>query len=150
MSATDEARFMTHDLIIERRLPASPEIVYGAFLDMYGERRPEWILGSELDLRVGGRWTVAFRPPGLPESGEDRVLSAVEPGRRLAYAMTTVHDGRPGFSTEVELRFDPSPHDPAPGGAGQPATALTLTQRGFPIPLPGTTSRVAGAASGTS
>ncbi len=118
---------MTHDLTIERRLPASPEIVYGAFLDMYGERRPDWILSSKLDLRVGGRWTVVFRPPGLPEFGEDRVLSAVEPGRRLAYTMTTVHDGQPGFSTEVELRFDPAQGDPAQAGA-----ALTLTQRGFP------------------
>jgi uncharacterized protein YndB with AHSA1/START domain len=123
---------MTHDLTIERRLPASPEIVYGTFLDMYGERRPDWILSSKLDLRVGGRWTVVFRPPGLPEFGEDRVLSAVEPGRRLAYTMTTVHDGQPGFSTEVELRFDPAQGDPDRFDPAQAGTALTLTQRGFP------------------
>jgi uncharacterized protein YndB with AHSA1/START domain len=115
---------MTRDLTIERRLPASPGIVYRAFLDMYGERRPDWILESKLDLRAGGRWTVVFRPPGLAEFGEDRVLSAIEPGRRLAYTMTTVHDGQPGFTTEVELRFDPDPNS-----AG---TVMTLTQRGFP------------------
>jgi uncharacterized protein YndB with AHSA1/START domain len=118
---------VTYDLTLERRLPASPQTVYRMFLEMYGEQRPDWIVASELDLRVGGRWTVTFHPPGLAEFGENRVLSAVEPGRRLAYGMTTVHDGQPGFSTQVDLRFDP-----APGEAGQDGTALTLTQRGFP------------------
>ena len=51
---------------------------------------------------------------GLPEFGEHRVLSAVEPGRRLAYTMTTVHDGRPGFSTEGEMGSTPAREAPAP------------------------------------
>jgi hypothetical protein len=40
----------------------------------------------------------------------------------LAYSMTAIFPGQPGFSTEVELTF-------APDGAG---TRLALAQRGFP------------------
>jgi uncharacterized protein YndB with AHSA1/START domain len=113
---------MTYDLTIERRLAADPKEVYQAFLDMYGEDGPEWIVASQLHLRVGGRWMVTFHVPGLAEFGEDRVLSAVKPGHRLAYTMTVISDGKPGFSTDVDLTFDPA----------DPGTALTLTQRGFP------------------
>src|SRR6478736_6567316 len=76
---------------------------------------------SRLDLRPGGSWRVVFHPPGLEAFTEDRVLSAVEPPHRLAYSMTALFGGQPGFSTEVELTF-------APEGTG---TRLVLTQRGF-------------------
>jgi uncharacterized protein YndB with AHSA1/START domain len=65
---------------------------------------------------------VVFHPPGLEAFTEDRVLSAVEPPHRLAYSMTALFGGQPGFSTEVELTF-------VPEGTG---TRLVLTQRGFP------------------
>jgi uncharacterized protein YndB with AHSA1/START domain len=112
----------THDLTMERKFAAPPRAVYDAFLGMYGENRPDWIVESRLDLRPGGTWQVVFHPPGLEAFTEDRVLSAVEPPHRLAYSMTALFPGQPGFSTEVELTFSPD-------GAG---TRLVLTQRGFP------------------
>jgi uncharacterized protein YndB with AHSA1/START domain len=113
---------MSNDLIMERKFAARPRAVYDAFLGMYGENRQDWIVESRLDLRPGGTWRVVFHPPGLEAFTEDRVLSAVEPPHRLAYSMTALFPGRPGFSTEVELIFGPD-------GAG---TRLVLTQRGFP------------------
>jgi hypothetical protein len=35
-------------------MSSEPEIVYHAFLDMYGDERPDWIVEAQLDLRVGG------------------------------------------------------------------------------------------------
>ena len=113
---------MSNDLIMERKFAAPPRVVYDAFLGMYGENRPDWIVESGLDLRPGGTWRVVFHPPGLEAFTEHRVLSAVEPPHRLAYSMTALFPRQPAFSTEVELTF-------APEGAG---TRLVLTQRGFP------------------
>src|SRR5690349_24885747 len=38
-----------YDLTMERMYPAPPRAVYDAFLGMYGENRPDWIVGSHLD-----------------------------------------------------------------------------------------------------
>src|SRR6201989_1365237 len=94
-----------YDLTMERTYPAPPRAVYDAFLGMYGENRPDWIVGSPLDLRPGGSWRVVFHPPGLEAFTEDRVLSAIEPPHRLAYSMTAFFAGQPGFSTEGETTF---------------------------------------------
>jgi uncharacterized protein YndB with AHSA1/START domain len=111
-----------YDLTMERTYPVPPRAVYDAFVGMYGENRPDWIVESRLDLRPGGSWRVVFHPPGLEAFTEDRVLSAVEPPHRLAYSMTALFPDKAAFSTEVELTF-------APEGTG---TRLVLTQRGFP------------------
>jgi uncharacterized protein YndB with AHSA1/START domain len=111
-----------YELIMERRFAASPRTVYDAFLGMYGANRPDWIVESQLDLRAGGTWTVLFHPPGLEAFREIRVVSAVDPPHRLAYTMTTVFAGQPGFSTTVALTF----------GADGEGTRLSLAQRGFP------------------
>jgi Uncharacterized conserved protein len=101
-----------YDLTMERTYPVPPRAVYDAFLGMYGENRPDWIVESHLDPRPGGSWRVVFHPPGLEAFTEDRVLSAVEPPHRLAYSMTALFP-EPGFSTEVELTF--APEGPARG-----------------------------------
>ena len=81
---------MSNDLTMERTYPAPPRAVYDAFLGLYGENRPDWIVESRLDLRPGGSWRVVFHPPGLEAFTEERVVSAVEPPHRLAYAMTAL------------------------------------------------------------
>ena len=111
-----------HDLTMERTYPAPPRAVYDAFVGMYGENRPDWIVESRLDLRPGGTWTVVFHPPGLEAFREVRVVSDVDPPHRIAYTMTTVFLGRPGFSATVALAF----------GADGEGTRLSLAQRGFP------------------
>ena len=54
---------MTHDLRVERVYDAGPELVFGAFTDPEAQREiyadePDWIVRSECDLHVGGRWTI--------------------------------------------------------------------------------------------
>ena len=74
---------MTHDLRVERVYDAAPELVFGAFTDpgaqqeMYADE-PDWIVRSECDLRVGGRWTIEFGPPAGPPSLETCVFELIE------------------------------------------------------------------------
>ena len=66
---------MTRDLRVERVLDAAPEAVFDAFTDpdaqweMYADA-PDWVVRSECDLRVGGRWTIEFGPPGGGRRGK--------------------------------------------------------------------------------
>jgi uncharacterized protein YndB with AHSA1/START domain len=58
---------MSHDLRLERTFDARAEVVFDAFLDPGAQRAlladgPDWIVESEIDLRVGGTWTLAFGP----------------------------------------------------------------------------------------
>jgi uncharacterized protein YndB with AHSA1/START domain len=112
-----------YDLEVDRLIPADPQTVFDAFFAMYGDRRQEWIVESQLDLRVGGSWSVTFHPPGLDEFREDRRITELTPPRRLGYDMR-VHtaDGQPGLATVVALSFD----------AEGPSTEVRLRQRGFP------------------
>src|SRR5258705_12435224 len=67
-----------YDLTMERTYPAPPRAVYDAFLGMYGENRPDWIVGSRLHLRPGGSWRGGFHPPrgrGVPRG------TGASPGR---------------------------------------------------------------------
>jgi uncharacterized protein YndB with AHSA1/START domain len=89
---------------------------------MHGERRPEWIVASQLDLRVGGAWTIRFLPPGLKPFSEVRVLSGVDPPHHLSYAITAVIDSELTADTHVEIAFEES-------GNG---TRVSLRQSGFP------------------
>jgi uncharacterized protein YndB with AHSA1/START domain len=111
------------DLCAEQHIDAAPEAVFDAFIDMHGADRPDWIADSQLDLRVGGRWSVGLRPPGLAPFREVRVITALRRPGRLAYRMEMIpSDDRPGFSTSVSLSFQER-------GQG---TCARLEQRGFP------------------
>jgi uncharacterized protein YndB with AHSA1/START domain len=60
---------VSHDLRQERLYDAAPEVVFDAFTDPDAQKElyadaPDWIVEAECDLRVGGRWTIAFGPPG--------------------------------------------------------------------------------------
>ena len=110
-----------YDLTMERTYPAPPRAVYDAFLGMYGENRPDWIVESHLDPRPGGSWRVVFHPPGLEAFTEDRVLSAVEPPHRLAYSMTgfpdaATRDDFAGGWSGVWDGLTPGEHDPGSAG----------------------------------
>jgi uncharacterized protein YndB with AHSA1/START domain len=112
---------MTHQLKVTEVIEAAPKAVLDGFLDMYGENRAAWIHRSELDLRVGGAWSVDFGPPGPPDFHEDRVITAYEPGRRLAYSMTATYEDAPPLRAEVEIDCEPLDGN----------TQVTLTQGDF-------------------
>jgi uncharacterized protein YndB with AHSA1/START domain len=59
---------VSHDLTVERLLDATPEVAFDAFVDpnsqkeLYAEA-PDWLVESDCELRVGGRWTITFGAP---------------------------------------------------------------------------------------
>ena len=119
---------MSQILQLERVYEAAPATVFDAFTDPDAQKElyadaPDWVVESEIDLRVGGRWTIVFGPPGQPPAREISVFTAVERPRRLAYVATmTMPDGT-SFDTDLEVTFE----EEAPG-----RTRLTILQRGFP------------------
>lgn len=118
---------MSYDLTLDRVLDAPPEVVFDAFVDptaqhdLYADA-PEWTVESECDLRVGGRWTVSFGPPGREPARETNVFEEVERPKRLVYRSTMVLPGGSTLNTTMEVTFEAE--------AGQ--TRMTIVQRGFP------------------
>jgi uncharacterized protein YndB with AHSA1/START domain len=110
------------ELYVEREFAATAAEVFDGFLGMYGEPRPEWIVDSKLDLRVGGTWDVVFHPPGVGEFREHRVLTVIDRPHRLSYTVTVLGDA-PEFDTQVAIVIEPSDDS---------RTFLSLTQSGFP------------------
>ncbi len=120
---------MSHDLRLERVYDAAPEVVFDAFTDPAAQQElyadaPDWIVDAECDLRVGGRWTIAFGPPGSAPARESNVFQVVERPRRLVYASTMRMPDGSTIDTGMEVIFQPED-----GG-----TRLTIIQRGFPTP----------------
>ena len=113
----------SHELEVERVIGADPEAVFDGFVEIYdGDDRPDWVLSSEMDLRVGGEWTVELKPPGMERFTEIRMVTELDRPKRLAYSMTMRGaDSEEPVSTEVGLSFEPR--------SGQ--TLVKLDQRGF-------------------
>jgi uncharacterized protein YndB with AHSA1/START domain len=120
---------VSHDLRLERLYDAAPEVVFDAFTDPDAQKElyadaPDWIVEADCDLRVGGRWTIAFGPPGGPPARETNVFEVVDRPRRLVYASTmTMPDGS-NVDTRMQVTFQEE------GGR----TRLTIVQSGFPTP----------------
>ena len=119
---------MTRDLRVERVLEAGPETVFDAFTDPEAQREmyadaPDWVVRSECDLRVGGRWTIEFGPPGGRPARETCVFEAVERPRRLVYRSTMMMPDGSSIGTRTDVTFQET-------AAGQ--TRVTVVQSGFP------------------
>jgi uncharacterized protein YndB with AHSA1/START domain len=118
---------VSYDLRLDRVLDAPPEVVFDAFVDpaaqhdLYADA-PDWVVESECDLRVGGRWTIAFGPPGREPARETNVFEEIERPRRLVYRSTMVLPSGSTLDTQIEVTLEPE------GGK----TRMTLVQRGFP------------------
>jgi uncharacterized protein YndB with AHSA1/START domain len=118
---------VSYDLRLERVLDAPPDVVFDAFVepaaqhDLYADA-PDWVVESECDLRVGGRWTIAFGPPRREPARETNVFEEIERPRRLVYRSTMVLPSGSTLNTQIEVTFEPE------GGK----TRMTLVQRGFP------------------
>ncbi len=120
---------MTYDLKIERLIDASSEAVFDAFVDpdaqkiLYNnEEETDWTVESELDLRVGGTWTIVFGKAGEEPFRETNVFTEVDRPRRLVYT-STMFKGRYGgsFDTTVTVTFEDR----------DGKTLLTILQTGF-------------------
>lgn len=118
---------MDDDLTLDRVVDAPPEVVFDAFVDptaqhdLYADA-PEWSVESECDLRVGGRWTISFGPPGREPARETNVFEEIERPQRLVYRSTMVLPSGTTLNTTMEITFE------AEGGK----TRITIVQRGFP------------------
>jgi uncharacterized protein YndB with AHSA1/START domain len=118
---------LSHDLRLERLYDAAPEVVFDAFTDPEAQKElyadaPDWIVESECDLRVGGRWTIAFGPPGSEPARETNVFQVVDRPRRLVYTSTMRLADGSSFDTGMQVTFE------AEGGR----TRVTIVQSGFP------------------
>ena len=123
-----------HALSVVRIIDAPPEAIFDAFIALYDSQRPDWVTGSQLDLRPGGRWSVSFQVPNGPAFREERVITAVERPHRLAYDMTAVYSDAPSLSSTVEVTIEAVPH----------GHRVRLVQQGFLTTKPATTSRARG------
>jgi uncharacterized protein YndB with AHSA1/START domain len=118
---------VSHDLTVERLLDSTPEVAFDAFVDPDAQHElyaaaPNWIVDSECDLRVGGRWTVTFGPPGNEPAREMNVFEEVERPRRLVFRSTMKMPDGSSIHTHVQVTFDPE----------NGKTRIRIAQRGFP------------------
>jgi len=52
LSGTGHDSNASHELTAERMISGTPADVFDGFLSLYGPGRPDWVLESELDLRL--------------------------------------------------------------------------------------------------
>ena len=118
---------MSYDLRLARVFDAEPEIIFDALLDPAAQRAlladgPDWIVESELDLRVGGTWIVEFGPSPSELYREVAVFSEVDRPRRLVYDVTATSKDGQTLDTQMEITFE----------LENGKTRMTLVQTGYP------------------
>jgi uncharacterized protein YndB with AHSA1/START domain len=118
---------VSHDLTVERLLDSTPEVAFDAFVDPNAQHElyadaPDWIVESQCDLRVGGRWTITFGAPGNEPARETNVFEEVERPRRLVFTSTMRMPDGSNIHTHVRVTFDPE----------NGKTRIRIVQRGFP------------------
>ena len=117
---------MTYSLKLERMIDATPEEVFDAFTDASAQRewyldQPGWKVEAGGELRVGGRWEVAFGPAGETPYRETNLFSEVSRPSRLAYASRFHMADGATFDTKITVTFE----------AKDGKTLLTLVQSEF-------------------
>jgi len=123
---------MSYELRMERLFDAPPEVVFDAFVDpdaqgeLYAddEGDPRWVVESELDLRVGGTWSIAFGKAGAVPFRETSVFEVIDRPRRLVYTSTLTEPDGSSIETRMEVAFQEEN-----GG-----TRMTIVHSGFPTP----------------
>jgi uncharacterized protein YndB with AHSA1/START domain len=122
---------MTHELRIERLFDAPPELVFDTLVDpdaqeeLYSGELEGWaLLRSEIDLRVGGTWTIVFGP--ADGSGEpDRMTSVfteIDRPHRLVHELS-MYVGEWGRTIDSTVAYTFEDRD------GK--TLVTIVQSGF-------------------
>ena len=119
---------MTEPLRIEHTIDAPADVVFDAFTSpggqqaFYGTDEPGWIVESECDLRVGGRWTVTFGPSRDLLYQHRNVFEVIDRPRRIVLSTHETRPDRPSFDFSVEFTF----------AARDGGTLMAVTQSGFP------------------
>lgn len=111
-----------YELQVEREIDGAAGDVFDAFLAVYDEPLPSWVLHSERDLRVGGVWDITFQRPGAEVFQELRVFTAIDRPHRLEYSAAINEAGGRTYETAVVLLITE---------VGERSQA-SLTQSGFP------------------
>jgi len=121
----------TYELKIERVFDAPSELVFDTLIDpeaqdvLFNDQVQGWrLLKSEIDLRVGGAWTIVFGPAdGKSATGRlDNVFTEIDRPRRLAYDMS-MFVGEWGRTVDSTVTYKFEERD------GK--TLLTIVQSGF-------------------
>jgi uncharacterized protein YndB with AHSA1/START domain len=122
---------VTYDFTIERVFDAPPELVFDAYVDPDGQHElfsgvlEGWdLLESEIDLRVGGTWTIVVGPVD-GSSEPDRitnVFTEIDRPHRLSY-QATMYVGEWGRTVSYSETMTFEERD------GK--TLLTITESGF-------------------
>jgi len=111
-----------HDLVLVRRLKASPANVYRCWtepelLKQWFAPRPVETIRAEIDARPGGRFNTTMRIPDHGEMTGTGCFLVTEPGHRLVWTSALSEDFRPtapdfgpvDFTFTCELTFTPIP-----------------------------------------
>jgi uncharacterized protein YndB with AHSA1/START domain len=122
---------VTHDLRIERLFDAPPELVFDTLVDpaaqeeLFSGQVEGWgLLRFEIDLQVGGTWTIHYGPAD-GSSDPDRLTSVfteIDRPRRLVYDLS-MFVGEWGRTVDSTVAYTFEERD------GR--TLLTLVQSGF-------------------
>lgn len=98
-------------LNIDRVYPVAPEKVWRAWADpqalsrWFGPGQPDSVTSAQLDVRVGGRYRIAFIAPDGVEHVAAGVYREVVPNRRLVFSWT--REGMPEVDSQVTIELRP-------------------------------------------
>jgi uncharacterized protein YndB with AHSA1/START domain len=99
---------------MQRLIDAPPEVVFDTYLDpaaqhkIWDDMLPGWsLLECEIDLRVGGTWTIVFGEPGRTPDRVTSVFTVIDRPNRLVVEEAT-YSGRydSTVQTTVDLTFE--------------------------------------------
>lgn len=115
------------DAQFERLVDATPEQAFDVWNDATARvnwHKPDgrWIVEASTDLRVGGRWRVAFGPSPGEMTVEEGVYEVVDRPHRVVYTCRHRIPGREEFVTRTTVTFEPRGSQ----------TLVILVDAGFP------------------
>jgi len=109
--AVADGQAVVHELVIDRKFAARPQMVFAAWTDpalIAGWFGPQGLHVSELeiDLKVGGTYRIAM----LNADGSPHIVGGVyreiDPPRRLSFTWAWQSDGVAGNESLVEIEFE--------------------------------------------
>jgi uncharacterized protein YndB with AHSA1/START domain len=120
------------ELRMTRVLPATPDVVFGAYTD--AEKQKVWfsildeepgVVRIDVDLRVGGKQTAVWGPDEETLFTEVQTFLEIDRPRRLVTESTGSTPDGMTMTTRIEMTFEPE---------GDGKTLVTVHQSGFPAP----------------